>query len=172
MTETREQRIERLYAEAERSLEVVKANRVRRGPESLIAVLLLVSLSVGAVAVIDLRRLQTPRGAALAWTGAAVFGDCTAYARLSVPPRLAVRDPRSPAERCVALRRATQDAREQSGRVGIDLLQVGESGPDARAVVRLRRPRGVVSVQLELIRVDAGWAVVRTDATCRVVGCA
>ncbi|MBC7374462.1 MAG: hypothetical protein H7323_10785 [Frankiales bacterium] len=172
MTETREQRTERLYAEAERSLDVVKARRVRRGPETLIGVLVLLSLGVGVVAAVDLRRLMTPRGTALAWTGAAVFGDCAGYERLSVPPRTALRDSRAPAERCLALRRATQEAREQSGRVGIDLLQVGESERDARAVVRLSRPQGVVVVQLELVREGAGWAVVRTDATCRVVGCA
>ena len=33
MTETREERAERVYAEAERSLEVINARRVRRGPE-------------------------------------------------------------------------------------------------------------------------------------------
>jgi len=34
-------------------------------------------LAVGVVAAVDLRRLQTPHGTALAWTGAAIFGDCT-----------------------------------------------------------------------------------------------
>ncbi len=171
MTETREQRTERLYAEAERSLDVVKARRVRRGPETLIAVLVLLSLAVGVVAAVDLRRLMTPRGTALAWTGAAVFGDCTAYDRLSVPASGAAADRRSQAQRCLALRRATQDARDESGRVGIDLLQVQQDGRDARAVVRLSRPQGVAVVQLDLVRDGAGWAVVLTDATCRVVGC-
>ena len=172
MTESREQRTERLYAEAERSLDVVNARRVRRGPETLIAVLVLLSLGVGAVAAVDLRRLMTPRGTALAWTGAAVFGDCTAYDRLSVPAPRPTADRRSQAQRCLALRRATQDARDESGRVGIDLLRVQEVGREASALVRLSRPQGVALVQLELVREGAGWAVVRTDATCRVVGCA
>jgi len=63
--------------------------------------LLALTLAVGTIAAIDLRRLQTPRGTALAWTGAAVFGDCTAYLALSVP------DPAAPQEvRSDPLRRA------------------------------------------------------------------
>jgi len=73
---------------------------VRRGPEVLVGVL---ALGVGVVAAVDLRRLMTPTGTALAWTGAAVFGDGTAYERLSVaepcatPDDRSVRPPRAPA---------------------------------------------------------------------------
>jgi len=36
VTETREERAERIDAEAERSLDVINARRVRRGPEALL----------------------------------------------------------------------------------------------------------------------------------------
>lgn len=171
MTETRDERTRRSYAEAERSLDVVNARRVRRGPEVAIAVLVVLSLAFGVVAAVDLRRLMTPRGAALAWAGAAVFGDCTAYERLSVAAPGVSGDPGSKDARCAGLVRRTADARAQSSAYGIELLSVVPDGRRAQARLRLTAPGRREDVQLELVRVADGWAVVRSAQTCRVVGC-
>jgi hypothetical protein len=174
VTETREERIDRLYAQAEEKLEVVKAKRVQRGPISLIVVCLGVSLLVGIVAAVDLRRLQSPRGTALAWTGAAVFGDCTAYLRLSVAdPVATVQDRRSEVELCRDLRAQTEQAREDSPSIGILAGDdVSVQGDRAEIEIEVSRPARTRSVVLQLRRAGDGWVVVRTAATCLAVGCA
>ena len=131
--------------------------------------LVLLSLAVGAVAAIDLRRLQTPRGTALAWTGAAVFGDCTAYDRLSIAP---APERRSDAAVCRDLRAATEDARADASTIGIDVLSVEQRGREATVEVQVRRGADEASVELPLRRKGDGWGVVLTDEVCRVVGCA
>jgi hypothetical protein len=162
--------LESRYAAAEQGLEAQRRRSIARGPVGLIAVLVVLALAVGVVAAVDLRRLQTPRGTALAWTGAAVFGDCTAYDRLSVaePGRP---ERRSDAEVCAALRRATQTTREQAARTGIDVLAVRPAGREAVVRVEVRSPDGTAQVDLPLVRRGRGWAVVRTDEVCDAVGC-
>ena len=174
MTETERERIDRLYAKAEEKLEEVNAKRVERGPISLIAVLLGVSLVVGVVAAVDLRRLQSPRGTALAWTGAAVFGDCTAYLELSVPdPDAVVPDRRSDGELCRDLRSRTEGARGDAPRIEIVAGEVTELGDErAQVQVEVTRPSRTRSVVLDLQRNGDGWVVVRTAPTCLAVGCA
>jgi hypothetical protein len=162
--------LERRYAEAEATKSGRSAATARRGPISLIAVLLGVSLAVGTVAAIDLRRLQSPTGAALAWTGAAVFGNCTAYRELSLatPP-----DTASAQEQCDALRARTEPAREQGDDVQIEVLEIEEDGETAEALVRVGRPEEpVVDVRMPLQRVDEGWLVLLTDEVCAAIGCA
>lgn len=171
MTEQRNERTERLYAQAERKLEGVKARQVARGPVSLIGVLLALCLAVGVVAAVDLRRLQTPLGTALGWTGAAVFGDCEAYLRLSTPDPAAASDPRSEAQLCTELRARTEAARAEAARIGITASDPVEQGGQARVAVVVTRPDGQRSVTLDLVRRDDGWAVVRSAAACRAVGC-
>ena len=161
--------VEQRYAELERSLEPQKARSIARGPIGLIGVLIALSLAVGAVAVVDLRRLQTPRGTALAWTGAAVFGDCTAYSRLSIAEQ---RDDRSDAAVCRDLRRETEQARATAAQIGIDVVSVEQRGRQATVEVQVRRPTGQRTVELPLRRKGDGWAVVLTDEVCRAVGCA
>lgn len=129
----------------------------------------MLSLAVGTVAAIDLRRLQTPTGTALAWTGAAVFGDCTAYDRLSIP---AESERRSDAAICRALRAATEDARAEAAGIGIELESVEQRGREATAVVVIRRDDEEASVELPLRRKGDGWGVVLTTEVCRAVGCA
>jgi hypothetical protein len=173
-TETERERIDRLYAQAEEKLEGVKAQRVRRGPVSLIAVCLGLSLVVGLVAAVDLRRLQSPQGTALAWTGAAVFGDCTGYLELSVPdPAAVVPDRRSDDELCRDLRARTEDARGDAPRIDI-LAAKGVEVDEERATVEVQvlRPARTRTVVLDLRRQDDGWVVVRTAPTCLAVGCA
>ncbi len=163
--------LESRYAAAEQKLEVQRRRSIARGPVGLIAVLVGLSLAVGVVAAVDLRRLQTPRGTALAWTGAAVFGDCTAYDRLSIaapgsPER------RSDAEVCRQLRTTTTEARENAARTGIDVVQVRRDGREATVRVEVRRPEGAEQVELPLVRRGGGWAVVRTAEVCSAVRCA
>ena len=128
----------------------------------------MLSLAVGTVAAIDLRRLQTPRGTALAWTGAAVFGDCTAYDRLSIAP---ASERRSDAAVCRALRARTEDARTAAAGIGIELQSVEQRGREATAVVVIRRDEQETPVELPLRRKGDGWGVVLTTEVCRKVGC-
>jgi hypothetical protein len=179
VAETDEQRIARLqaelaelerrYAEAEERKSGRSAATARRGPISLIAVCLGVALSVGVVAAIDLRRLQTPTGTALAWTGAAVFGDCTAYRELSAETG----DEPDADARCRTLREATELNRAEAGRVAIEVVEVAEDGDRARATVVLQRPeRDEVEVEVPMRRTGDGWQVELTDEVCDAVGCA
>ena len=172
MSEQRNERTERLYAQAEQKLEGVKARQVARGPVSLIGVSLALCLAVGVVAAVDLRRLQTPLGTALGWTGAAVFGDCEAYLRLSVPDPAATAEPRSDAQLCVELRMRTEPARAVAASIGISASEPVEQGEQARVAVLVTRPDGERSVTLDLVSQDDGWVVVRTAPTCLAVGCA
>lgn len=158
---------EAAYARLEEKNVVRTAATVRRGPVSLVAVMLLVALAVGVVAAVDLRRLQTPRGTALAFTGAAVFGDCTAYRELSVG-----RDEGDEDARCLELRRLTEDNRARAGDVEITLVSAAERGDGARAVVRVRRPdEPAREVPLQLRRRGGGYAVELTEPTCAVLPC-
>ena len=156
--------VEQRYAELERSLEPQKARRVARGPIGLIGVCVVLSLAVGTVAAIDLRRLQTPRGTALGWTSAAVFGDCTAYQRLSFGDF----DERT----CRDLLASTEEARQGSSQYGIDVLSVEQRGREATVGVEVRTPDSTRRVDLPLRRKGDGWAVELTDEVCEAVGCA
>lgn len=156
--------LERRYAELERSLEPQKARSIARGPIGLIGVCVVLSLAVGTVAAIDLRRLQTPRGTALAWTGAAVFGDCTAYERLSFGSL----DDRA----CLDLLEATEEARQDSSQYGIDVVSVEQRGREATVEVEVRTPSRTRRVDLPMRRKGDGWAVELTDEVCDAVGCA
>lgn len=143
-------------------------------------------LGVGLVASADLRRLQTPRGTALAWTEAAVFGDCRGYAKLSVrdpgealdtdaqtDARTDTRtDTRTDEQRCRDLRRGSEDARLHSGTIGLDAIRVVQRGSSATVQIRLTRDRTARTALLFLVRKGSGWAVVRDTVACSQVGCA
>jgi len=162
--------VERRYAEAEATRGGRSAATARRGPISLIAVCLGVALAVGTVAAVDLRRLQSPTGAALAWTAAAVFGNCTAYRELSLRTPA---DIRTAEQQCAALQDRTAAAREQADDVQIEVVEVEQDDGAATATVRLTRPaRPVAQVPLTLRRVDDGWVVLLTDEVCAEIGCA
>lgn len=179
MTESAEQRIGRLkaelaelegrYAAAEARQGHRTAASARRGPISLIAVCLGLALAVGAVAAIDLRRLQTPAGAARAWTGATVFGDCTAFRELSSPVGT---EPRAADEVCRALRTVTEQNRRRAAEVEIEVLDVAQDGDGAEVRLRLDRPlQRVVEVPLQLRRTGDDWRVLLTAEACGAVGC-
>lgn len=168
MTETPEQA--RAYARLEQSLEPERQRSIARGPIGLLAVLIVLSLAVGITAAVDLNRLQTPRGAALGWSSAVLFGDCEAYRRLSVaPPEAAA--PRPEEEVCADLRRETEPARESPTEYDVELLSVEQDGDEATGTVRLTRPDGPLEVELPLRRAGDGWVVVRTFELCLEVGC-
>jgi hypothetical protein len=166
----RQQLIEKRYAQAERKNELRKAATVRRGPTSLIAVCIGVSLLVGITAAIDLRRLHTPEGTALAWTGAAVFGDCTAYRELTWQD--GERDGELDDDECRRLRRVTESARDRPADVEIELLEAAEEGERATARMRVRLPEeDPVEVPLSMRRRGGGWAVEPGEQTCEVLAC-
>jgi hypothetical protein len=156
--------VEQRYAELERSLEPQRARSIARGPIGLIGVCVVLALAVGTVAAIDIRRLQTPRGAALGWTSAAVFGDCESYRRLSFGD---VDD-----QTCRDLLDSTEEARQDSSQYGIDVVSVEQRGREATVEVEVRTPDSTRRVDLPLRRKGDGWAVELTDEVCDEVGCA
>ena len=131
-------------------------------------------LGVGLVASADLRRLQTPRGTALAWTEAAVFGDCRGYAKVSVrdPGEAPDTDARTDEQRCRDLRKGSEDARLHSGMIGLDAIRVVQRGSSATVQIRLTRDGTARTALLSLVRKGSGWAVVRNTVACSQVGCA
>lgn len=169
VAETRQERVERLYTESEVSLVGLNARRVRRGPETLIGVLLGVCLAVGVVASIDLRRLNSPAGAAQTWTGAAVFGDCAAYESLSTADPA---DRRSEVDRCRDLRARTAPNRQGAPGIEIEVLTVDRTGDRATVRVQVAQRGEVLVVPLPLARLDGHWSVGLTDEVCQAVGCA
>ena len=154
---------------AERSLDVQAAKRIRRTPGVTIGILAGLVLAVGVTAAVDLRRLQTPRGAAQAWTEAATFGDCRTFLALSRPDDpLAQR--RTDDETCRVLRSATAEAREQSTRISIVVETVEERGRTAVVMVEVRGPDGVDTSELRMIRRGDDWLVLR-EPDCEASGC-
>jgi hypothetical protein len=161
-----EERREQLYRREEEELGRRRSASVRRGPIGLIAVGLLVALLVGVTAAVDLRRLTTPRGTALAWTGALLFGDCAAYDRLTDGLTGSART------RCAALREASSAARERPSDVDFSVVRVEQAGPVATVVVRARMlGRPAVDVPLPVLRGGGRWRVQPTGATCAQLPC-
>ena len=170
MTDRQDAALEQRYAVAERKLDAYYDRRRRRGPPILLGTLLLLTLAVGVIAAVDLRRLQTPRGTALAWTGAPVYGDCTAYLDLSVPDAGGT-ETRSDDQLCASLRQRSAAARAAAGQIGIDLVDVREAEDQATAVISVRRPGRSDDITLTMRRSGGGWAVLRTPAVCLALGC-
>lgn len=164
MTDRPDERLERLYARAEEKNEQRKTATVRRGPIGLVAVCIGVALAVGVTAAVDLRRLNTPRGTAEAWVGAAVFGECTTYRRLSFPEF-------EGDQPCRELRDVTEDARERPDEVALEVLEVLQDGDAAVASVRVGRDDDERDVVVSLRRVDGDWRVWRNETTCASFAC-
>jgi len=155
----------------EEQLEADRLRKMRRQPLILLGVLNALVLAVGTTAALDLRRLQTPGGTSLAWVEAAVFGDCTPYRDLSVPvPGVVER--RSPGQVCKDLKATTAPARTETARIALLPGPALERGQAASSAIRVRRPEGDRTVQVQLRKVDGRWRVVRDAATCQAVGCA
>jgi hypothetical protein len=160
--------VEERWAAAELTLEGGRRKRVRRTPGVVVGITGLLVLAVGVTAAVDLRRLQTPHGAALAWTEAAVFGNCRAYLALSEP---VANETRTDDEVCDALAARTEDARDDPKRFDVTAGAVREHGRGATVAVTIRRPDGTTNTELHLARRDDDWLVLLDDAACQV-GCA
>ena len=163
--------VEDRYRAMEDEAEARRLRKIRRQPVILLALINVLTLAVAATAVIDLRRLATPQGTALAWTEAALFGQCDSYAELSVadPARP---ERRSSRKRCEALRVATATARQDVARIALNPVGTHVTGGQALASVRLRRSTGdAVVIALDLTRTHGHWRVVRSARTCRVLAC-
>lgn len=145
--------------------------KTRRQRVLLLLVVDVLVVAVGLVAVVDLRRLQTPGGTALRWVQAAVFGDCDDYLEFSVPDA-DVQDSRSPRELCTDLRQATAKARNEQLRIGLHLGPVSEAARTATVEVTLTRDGVRTPMQVSLVRHGGRWRVLRDAATCGSVGCA
>ena len=163
---TQEQR----WATAERTLDVQAARRMRRTPGLVIGILALLVLAVGVTAAVDLNRLHTPRGAALAWTEAATFGNCHAFLALSRPSD-PIADARTDDEICRSLRAATAANRNDVTRISISARSVERHGRTAVVVIEVRGPDGARTVQLQLVHRGDEWLVVRAAGACGDVAC-
>lgn len=161
---TQEQR----WATAELTLDVQAAKRVRRTPAVLIAITGLLVLAVGLTAAVDLRRLQSPRGAATAWTEAAVFGDCRAFLELSAPNDA---DRRTDDEICQALRAKTATARSEASRTTLETRSVVRRGREAVATIAVHGPDTTTVLTLRLVHRGGRWLVLREVLQCGVVTC-
>ena len=162
--------IEERYARAEATIKVGDAKRIRRTPGVVIGIIAGLILAVGITASTDIRRLQSPRGASLAWTEAAVFGECRAYVALSRPvdPTTEIRSDKA---LCRDLRRATDAARARSTEIRVAVGAVERTGDRARVAVGVTRPEGVSQVLLSLVREGDDWRVLRDAQTCAALGC-
>ncbi len=162
--------MEQRYRELEAAEEVKRLRKQRRQPWLLLGLLNALVLGTGATAAVDLRRLDTPGGAALAWTQAAIFGDCDDYRAYSVAADPAS-DRRTSQELCRDLRAATEQARAQSLTIGITRDRAVQKGSAATVELTVTRRDVPTSVLLSLVRKDGRWRVVRTAEACRI-GCA
>lgn len=163
---TQEQR----WATAELTLDVEAATKIRRTPGVVIAITALLVLAVGLTAAVDLRRLQSPRGAALAWTEAAVFGDCRAFLALSRPIDRE-QDRRTDDRICQDLRGATKQARAVSTRIRITAAPGVRRARTADVSVRVQGPDGSRQVLLHLVRRGGDWLVLRQPGACGDAPC-
>jgi hypothetical protein len=137
----------------------------------LLAVINALTLSVGLVATVDLRRLATPGGTALRWVQAAVFGDCADYLEFSEPAP-GNEDPRSEQEICKDLHAATVDARRDQLKIGLHLGPVMKGAREAVVQIAITRDDTSTGVNVHLVRRGGHWRVLRDQATCSSVGCA
>jgi hypothetical protein len=158
------------WATAELSLDVQSARRIRRTPGVVIAIIALLTLAVGVTAAVDLRRLHTPRGAALAWTEAATFGNCRAFLALSEPGEPAA-ERRTDDEICRSLRAATEQARGDVTRIKITPRSVQQRGRTAVVVISVSGPDGTRELHLDLVHRGDAWLVVRGPGACADAGC-
>ena len=159
------------YAALEAEAAEKRRAKARRQPLLLIGLTNALVLAVGATAAIDLRRLQTPEGTALAWTQAATFGVCDDYLGLSVAdPSLP--DRRSRDDLCDDLRTGTAEDRELSSEIGLRLGTVTETGNRAEVSLVLTRDDVDKALLVRLVRGEDGWRVIRDSVTCGSVGCA
>ena len=154
----------------ERRNEERTARQVRRTPFVVLGLTCVLTLAVGVTAVIDLRRLDSPEGAAQAWVQSVIVGDCKRYALLSQQPADETRDEDA---LCAAVRDgAEQRIADGEARVRVRVPDRAErEGPIARVVVELQVDGEAVESERLLLRDTDRWRVVVDDAACDLVDC-
>lgn len=154
----------------ERKNERRTAKQVRRTPVVVVGLIVVLTFAVGVTAAIDLRRLDTPAGAAQGWITATLTGDCARYRLLSTPD---VPEPRSDEELCEDLAEAAAEGLPAAVRTRVRVVgDVEQEGGLARVSVELA-PDGRAPEVVELRLVDRDrWRVVRDAEACRLVRCA
>jgi hypothetical protein len=162
--------VEERYAEMEAAAEERRRISARRQPLILLAVLNVLILFTALTAALDLRRLRTPEGRALAWTQAAVFGDCDDYFEFSVPDRTQV-DQRTPEQVCRQLRTSTTKAREESSEIGLRLGRTLSTAYGVDVEIVLTRDEQATTLLVPLVRDQGHWRVVRETRICGPLRC-
>ncbi|MDP3711569.1 MAG: hypothetical protein Q8R60_03670 [Mycobacteriales bacterium] len=153
----------------ERKNEARTARQVRRTPVVVLGLLVVLTFAVGITAAIDLRRLDTPAGAAQGWVTATLSGDCARYRLLSTPD-----EPESRGEQqlCDDLADVARERLAAAVRTRVRVVgDVVQEGGLARVSVELAPEGGTAVVkQLRLVERDR-WRVVRDAAACELVRC-
>ena len=139
---------------------------MRRQPLLLIGLVGVLVLGTGIVSSIDLRRLRTPQGVALRWTQAVTFGDCDDYFHFSTGTLAGARE-----DSCRRLRAATEDAREHNIEIGLAVREVRTQRSTAVVLIDITRKDDVRHAQLDLVRKDGRWVVLRDAVSCGAVVC-
>lgn len=154
----------------ERKNERRTAGQVRRTPAVVVGLVVVLTFAVGITAAIDLRRLDTPAGAAQGWVTATLAGDCDRYRLLSTPD---VAESRSDDELCDDLAEAAAAGRPAAVRTRVRVVgDVEVEGDRARVRVELAPDAAAPRVvDLQLVDRDR-WRVVRDAEACRLVRCA
>lgn len=153
----------------ERKNEARTARQVRRTPAVVLGLLVVLTFAVGITAAIDLRRLDTPAGAAQGWVTATLAGDCARYRLLSTPD---VPEQRGEAELCRDLATAAREGLPTAVRTRVRVVgDVQQEGAVARVRVELA-PEGGTAIVKELRLVDRDrWRVLRDTVACELVRC-
>lgn len=154
----------------ERKNEQRTARQVRRTPWVVLAITILLTLGVGVTAVVDLRRLDTPAGAAQAWVQARLVGDCERYALLSVQAAADV-ERRSDDELCRALADTARAGIKEAIRTRVRVTAVEQAGNVARVQVELKAEEGPTRSARLLLSDRGRWQVVRDEAACGLLPC-
>jgi hypothetical protein len=153
----------------ERRNEERTRRQVRRTPGVVLGLICVLTLAVGVTAAIDLRRLDSPEGAAQAWVQAVLVGDCKRYLLLSVAPTAEVAADDSVCER---LRESSRAGLDEATRTRVRVEQRADrAGPVARVVVELQVDGEPVVSRRLLLRDADRWRVVRDDDACALVRC-
>ena len=159
--------IEERWRESERQMYAERAAKAARGRIITLAVLNLLLLAVGVITAIDLRRLNTPEGAALAWTEAALFGECRGYERLSLPDY----PDEGEGARCRTLFVQAAPTRDVASTIAINPRGSQVAGETATVTVEVASPTRTVRPALSLRKEGDRWKVVRDPQTCAAVRC-
>ncbi len=156
----------------ERKNERRTARQVRRTPAVVLGLVVVLTLGVGVTAAIDLRRLDTPEGAAQAWVQATLIGDCNRYLLLSVAATTEPEDGRTTAGLCQDLLESSRAGLQDAVRTRVQVTgDIVREGSVARVVVKLQREGTTAVSRRLLLSRQERWRVVRDAEACGLVSC-